>query len=1008
MKYLSRRSFVALCSSSLLRAPISLWGASRATGISKVNIALNRAAYQSNSVNDDHTAHLVTDGSPETYWESKPSQEAWIAVDLGEVCAFDELTLHWGESYATVYRLQLSSDATYPGHWQDVSTLQKGNAGVQTIQPGPTMARHVRLLVTAFSKPDRGCILKEIRIAGQRATDPIPRGQPALSADGSLLLTGGHWKLQNSLFVQSPGGQISAVGFDDSLWIPATVPGTVLGSYLAHGAVPDPWYGDQMSQISEDFFSNHDFWFRNEVIVPREYGGRRIWLNFNGINWKAEIFLDGAAIGRIDGAFMRGRFDVTELVRPGQVSSIAVLIHRVAHPEHGPGKVIHKRLGAPTTNGDLMGLDSPTFLASAGWNWLPIVRGRNIGIWNDVALETSGDVTIADPWLTTALQGISHADLTIDMKLRNQADTERRGKILGTIGDLTFEFAIVLGPREERQVILGREQVAALRIENPRLWWPNGYGEQSLYRVDLAFELAGSISDRKRWSFGIRSLECKVLHNVLTVFVNGTRILLRGGNWGMAEGMLQCDAAGLDLRLRLHRDANLNMVRNWIGMEGHEAFYDACDRYGILVWDDFWLANPANGPDPSDHTLFMTNVEDKIRRVRGHAALAFYCGRNEGFPPADLDTAMRASVNLLDGTRHYIPHSADGTVSGLGPYDVKEAEWYFVNRGRDLHSEQGIIAIPTEESMRAMMPEESLWPISDMWAVHDYQEPRSRLYTDKIGQRFGPPTGLADYCRKAQLLNLESAKAMFECLQANQGSGMLLWMTQSAWPSLICQLYDHYFEMTGAYFGAKSGCEPLHILWDAEDDAIKVANNLPSERIGLTAEAKAFDLNSRELWHRVTELDVPATTARVCFPFERPTDRSSVFFLSLRLSRSGEMLSENFYWGCAKGGSCVDLNHLPTVELHAAVEVTLDSHQYTLKVSITNPTQSMALAVQLKVQRATSSERVPVFYSDNFLSLLPGAKRTVTVQFASTHQQNDAFKLIAEGWNTPRQEILLT
>lgn len=827
-------------------------------------------------------------------------------------------------------------------------------------------------------------------------------------ADGSIILSGGNWKLQNAMFIHAAPTNVSQADFDDGSWLPAVVPGTVLECYFADGVIPNPWYGDQMSQIPEDFFSRNDFWYRCHFIIPAGDAGRHIWLNFDGVNWKAEIFLNGAAVGRIDGAFIRGHFDITSTAKIGMTNYLAILIHHVAHPIPSAQKVVHKKLGAPTVNGDMLGYDSPTFLASAGWNWLPIIPGRNIGIWNQVRVETTGDVELIDPWVITdlPLPQMNRADLTVKTELCNDTDEIERGKLVGQIGGIGFSREVMFRPRERKSVTLDKSDCPELSISNPELWWPNGYGEQPLYKLNLLFEIAGKVSDSKSVTFGIRKISYVINDRVLTLYVNGKRILIRGGNWGMDEGMLNCDTAGYDLRVRLHHDANLNMIRNWVGMVGRDAFYDACDRYGILIWDDFWLANPNDGPNPTNDEMFIANADDKIRRVRNHPSEALYCGRNEGMPPKGLDSALRAAVNELDGTRHYIPDSAAGTVTGFGPYEDQDPEWYFANRGKTLHSELGIVAVPTVESMREMMPAENLWPINDMWAVHDYQSPRSDLYTKRITQRYGVPTGIEDYCRKAQMVNMETAKAIYECLQANQGSGVLVWMTQSAWPSLICQLYDYYFEPTAAYFGAKKGCEPLHILWDSNDDVVKVANNTVNNQTNLTAEAWVYGLDGNEICHKSIQIDSLVVGAKDCFTIERPVKKSPVFFIKLKLRRGNKILSDNFYWSGDKGGSCADLNKMPRVTLPATVSRSEDEQTCRLTIRVENPTRNVALMIRLKIIRASSGERVlPVFYKDNYFSLLPSEIRTVSVEFAKTNLAGEQPKLTMEGWNITPQEI---
>lgn len=985
--------------------------ADQAKGDDLVNIARNRAAYQSGSVDDDHTAHLATDGSTVTYWESGTNRDSWIDIDLGEECPFDRITLRWGEFYATAYRIQISNDGLHPHNWKDIYATMKGKGGVEDIAVSPVATRHVRLVATAYSAANCGCQLFEFEVYDHRKSKlPLP-AEFSAREDGSIVLSGGNWELQNAMFVDAAPTNIAQADFDDSCWIPAVVPGTVLGSYVAVGAIPDPYYGDQMSQISEEFFSRNDFWYRCHFIIPPEDAGKHIWLNFDGINWKAEIFLNGASVGRIDGAFIRGRFDISPVTKPGLTNYLAVLVHHPAHPGPGPAKIMHRRLGDPTSNGDVLGYDSPTFTASAGWNWLPVVRGREIGIWNDVRVESTGNVELIDPWVITdlPLPDTSRADLTVKTELHNNTAEPEHGKLVGTIGDLTFSQEETIGPGQTRAVTLDKSICPELSISNPCLWWPNGYGSQPLYTLNLRFECDGMISDSKNVTFGIRKIvyndmdRADTTNKVLTLFVNGTRILIRGGNWGMDEGMLNCDAAGYDLRVRLHHDADLNMIRNWTGMVGREAFYDACDRYGILIWDDFWMANSPDGPNPADQEMFMANARDKIRRVRSHPSLALYCGRNESPPPKGLDTVLPAAVDELDGTRHYIPRSDAGTVTGRGPYDDKNTEWYFANRGRTLHSELGIVAIPTVESMRTMMPPENLWPINDMWAVHDYQVGRSDNYTKQIIQRYGALTGIEDYCRKGQMESMEAAKAMYECLQANQGSGVLIWMTQAAWPALICQLYDYNFDPTAAYFGAKKGAEPLHILWDSDTDIIKAANNTVSNLTDLTAEAWAYSLAGKKLWHKSTRLDLPVTSVKDCFPIERPP---GVFFIRLKLRHGSQILSDNFYWSSDKGGSCTNLNDLPRVTLPTTVAKSDDGQTSHLTIQVKNPTHSVALMIHLKVIRADSGERVlPVFYDDNYFSLLPGETQTVSVEFANTNLAGEQPKLAMDGWNISPQEI---
>jgi Exo-beta-D-glucosaminidase Ig-fold domain/F5/8 type C domain/Glycosyl hydrolases family 2/Glycosyl hydrolases family 2, sugar binding domain len=977
----------------------ALPSASKPSGL--VNVARNRAAYQSSSADDDHTAHLATDGSELTYWECKPNGEHWIAIDLGEAQSIAQVTLHWGMAFARSYRIEVSSEGLRPRHWTAVYATTEGKGGVEEVPLKALTARHVRMTGTAEGM-DRGFSITEFEVwgAGKARSSAVRR--PAV-IEAETALTDG-WSLESAMFTSDTPESISSTGYSGGNWLPAVVPGTVLASYLACGAIPDPNFGNQQTQISEEFFTRNDFWYRNTFVLSSKCRGRRIWIAFDGINWKADVYLNGRKLGEINGAFVRSRFDITNAAIFGGENCLAVLVRRVAHP----GPIMHKRLGETYRNGGILGLDSPTFVSSIGWNWVPTIRGRNVGIWNDVRVEMTGDVLLVDPWVTSELPSTDNAraDLTVKAELRNLSDQSRRCVLVLSLDKLSFRKEISLEPQETLAVAVDKAAWKALEITNPRLWWPNGYGEANLYTMSMRLESGRTTSDEKQVIFGIRKMDYRVEDNVLNIFVNGHRMLCRGGNWGMEDGMLICDKDGYDLRVRMHRDMNLMMIRNWVGMVGRDALYEACDRHGILIWDDFWLANPIDGPDPTDHAMFMSNAQDKIRRVRSHASLALYCGRNEGVAPPDLDAGMRDAVSILDGTRYYLPASASGTVTGHGPYDNQDPEWYFVNRGKTFHSELGIVCVPPVESMRAMMAEEDLWPISDVWAVHDYQNPRSVLYTKRIEHRYGAPSGIEDYCRKAQMVNLESAKAMFECLRSRRGSGILMWMTQSAWPALICQLYDYYFEQTAAYFGVKVACEPVHILWDPHRNVVAVANDTTKDQDNLRADAWVLDLSGKERWHKSVELEAQPSSTRDCFALDVPNEISGVHFVKLTLSRAHSVVSENFYWGADADGTCADLEKLARVTLPTTARMTSRGSSRHVNATISNPTSTPALAVRLKLTGGRSGERVlPVMYGHNYFSLLPHESKTVNMQFQSSALRGEVPRLVVEGWNIEHGEV---
>jgi len=973
---------------------ISLSGFSQETNIAKYRIVTH-----SSSVNQNQTGHLVVDGDSNTYWEAHYNdEEQSLLIDLDSQQNINTLKIEWGVNYATAYKISLLTDSTS----NEIFSTNQGKGGEQIIDVKGKSARFIKINISKVNDGIRGCTINEIEVLGNDTGRFKPSEVYKLSNE-NLSLNGSMWRVQNASLLKDNVQEISKPEYDDSQWIPSTVPGTILGDYYNFGAVPDPLYGDNMHQISDKFFSGNDFWYRTEVVFPKEVSNKKVFLNFSGINWKSDIYFNGTHLGRINGAFLRAEYEVSGLIYDDKPNTIAVLVHHNENWTSGTFKIKRKQLGDRTTNGDMLGLDGPTSLASAGWNWLPIIRGRNNGIWNAVNFRVGGEVSIEDPWVVTksVSENLKKADLRISTELKNHASTDLSGTlVLKLNGSKDIKVPVTLQANQTKTITIDNTDFSELSIKNPKLWWPNGYGEQNLQNLDLEFVVNGEVSQKKSIKYGIRKLEYKVIDGVLFIYCNGTRILLRGGNWGLPEAMMRLDADGYDLRVKLHKEANFNMIRNWIGMTNHKEFYEACDKYGFLIFDDFWLANPKNGPDPLDIKMFMENVRDKIKWVRKHPSLAFYCGRNEGLPLLEYDVAMKKETELLDGTRHYIPHSAAGTVSGFGPYQVKSPEWYFKNRGKTLHSELGIIAIPEIESLRKMMPEEYLWPINDMWAIHNYQQGRSEKYTSTLEERYGEATSAEDYSNKAQLLNYETGKAMFECLQTNQGSGMLLWMSQSAWPSLICQLYDHYLEYTSSYFAVKKASSPIHVFWDIEKNEIRAANNTREDVKKAEIRATIYDAQGNMIWNKSGRFDIKSTSVVSTFLLKHEPAKN-VRFLKLELIQKGKVISDNFYWLENDNKDCLDLNDLPVTNVKMDIVEGSEDNFYTAQIRLTNNSTSISLLNKIKLKDKASGESIlPVFFDDDYISLLPNEEKTINIKVDKKYLKDKNVEMHLEGWNT--------
>ncbi len=293
--------------------------------------------------------------------------------------------------------------------------------------------RYVRVSMKTPAAPE-GYILSELEVFGKGGPVPQPAASPTPTAS-RMDLAGGGWKIQRDSLVKADGAALSRPGFADSQWMLATVPGTALVSYLNDGAIPDPNFGRNQDLISDSFFQA-DFWYRDEFSVPASFAGKSVWLNIDGVNWKADVYLNGEKLGRIEGAFIRGRYDVTAKLRAGQKNALAVRIVQNANP----GSIKERTFQSTDKNGGVLGADNPTFHSTIGWDWIPTIRGRDDGLWNKVFLTATGPVTVEDPFVhsTMALPDTSRADVAVEVTLRNHSASPVSGTLHGRFGEQVF------------------------------------------------------------------------------------------------------------------------------------------------------------------------------------------------------------------------------------------------------------------------------------------------------------------------------------------------------------------------------------------------------------------------------------------------------------------------------------------------------------------------------------------------------------------------------------------
>jgi beta-mannosidase len=830
------------------------------------------------------------------------------------------------------------------------------------------------------------------------------------------------WKLQDAAKVSAKGEEVSKSGFQPSDWYPATVPGTVLTTLVNNKVYPEPLYGEnnRPDKIPESLCRT-PYWYRTTFKAPSSYAGRAIWLNFDGINYAAEIWVNGVNVGKMKGAFARGIFDISNAVKPGETATLAVLVS----PQPNPGTPKeHTVSGGMGKNGGITAIDGPTFLCSIGWDWIPGIRDRNTGIWRKVFLSATGPVVIKDPFVScdVSLPKLDSADIKVEVTLKNIKETPQKGVLKVVIGEgkdaISFQQPVEVTANGSTVVTLDPSAKPELHLKNPKLWWPNGYGPQNLYPVSLSFDVGGLPSDASSFNIGIRKITTTVPGtDNLTLSVNGVPVVCKGGDWGMDEALKRIPRERLEAQIRMHQQANYTMIRNWVGQSTSEDLYDLCDKYGIMLWDEFFQPNPSDGPNPTDLETYMANAREKIVRFRNHPSIAVRCGRNEGRPPENINDALQKLITELVPGTHYQPSSTDGHgVHSGGPYRWRMPQDYY---GIDapFKTEIGSVSIPTLEAVQAMMPKQDWETINDDWVEHDLGKGASsgEIYPGELNNRYGRALNLADFVRKGQLMNYEAFRSMYEGRLAkmfNPTTGIITWMSHPAQPSFVWQLYSWDLEPNSALYATGKACEPVHIMLNeskADKDKdhvsghIQVINNKSEPLSGATASVSVYNLDSTLAYQHEQKAEAPASAVADLGAVAWPANLSKVHFVKLKLlDQAGKLISENFYWRGIPGqeDNLKDLQNLPVVKLGASVKRHDSKGQCLLDVTLTNPTPRIAVMAHLQLRRKGDGERIlPVYYSDNYVSLLPKESKTITIEAAAADLKGDKPLIVVDGWN---------
>ena len=845
------------------------------------------------------------------------------------------------------------------------------------------------------------------------------------------------WKVQSSAQVFAPASHVSEPGFSTHGWYPTSAPKTVFAVLVENGVYKNPYFGMNLRSFpgvaykiggqfaNEEMPSDSPYavpwWYRNEFEVPAADKGKQVWMQFRGINYRAEIWINGKKVAgseEVVGAFRRYDFNVTEFIRPGAKNAVAV---SVSAPKAGE-------------------------LGITWVDWNPTPPDKDMGLWQEVVVSTSGPVALRHPFVETKLDlpKAEIAHLTVRAFAVNTSSEPVKGTVRGKIegGGLAINFAqeAELAANESKEIAISPDTVPSLNLLRPKLWWPYQMGEPFLHKLTVEFVTAqNAISDTQSIHFGIVQTDSELTPEGNRLLkVNGKPVLVRGGGWA-PDMMLRVDESRREAEFRYVKEMGLNTIR----LEGKledESFMQRADQDGILVmagwcccdaWEKWGKWNEEN------KQVSVNSLRDQLLRLRQHPSLLIWLNGSDNPPPADREQAYldiekethwpKPVISSATAKKSEIP--GDTGVKMSGPYDYVPPDYWLLDTkaggayGFNTETSPGP-AVPPLEELETFIPKDKLWPINDVWNFHagGSQFKNIDLFTHALEMRYGKVKDVADYAWKSQAMSYEGQRAMFEAYGRNKykSTGIIQWMLNNAWPSLIWHLYSYDLRPAGGYFASKIALEPVHVQFSYDDRVVAVVNSTEAPQNALKIVAKLYDITGAEKFSREANVDVAADGVAKSIAIPEPADISTTYFLNLQLfSAAGQPLGRNFYWLSSKPDeldyaktewyytpqtSFADLSaleDLPKVAVRATLRPAVGgAHDAAFQVALENTGKGVALLTRLRlVKGKDQAEILPVFWEDNYISLLPGEKREVLVRVRESDLAGARPSLLVDGFN---------
>lgn len=852
------------------------------------------------------------------------------------------------------------------------------------------------------------------------------------------------WSLQTSAKIDVKGEEISTPKFSPEGWHHASVPTTVVAALVKDKTLPDPFFamnlrsfpgvtypiGANFSLIpmAPDSPYAVSWWYRKTFEMPAGYKGKTVWLKFDGINYRASIWLNGKQIAdsdKVAGAWRTYEFNITAAAKAGAENVLAVQVF------------------SPT--------DHDLALTFVDWN--PFPPDKDMGLWRDVYLTTSGPVALRYPTVVSKVNSPANdrAELTVTAQIKNGTNHSVSGKLRGEIENIKFDQEVELGPSEEKDLTFTPDKFSQLVVTNPRLWWPAQMGKPNLYALTMEFEVGGSVSDRSRTEFGIREVTSDFNSIGGRRFqINGKNILIRGGGWA-PDMMMRENSERLRDEFSYVRDMGLNTIRLEGKLETAE-FFNLADKQGILVmagWCccSFW--ERWTHWKPEDFDIAKESLRDQIYRLRSHPSLIMWLNGSDNPPPPDVEQMyLDVEKNLLwpnpvlsSATGKATSVTGENGVKMSGPYEYIAPSYWEVDTpqgqpGRKLCNPGGCgggygfnsetsmgPAVPPVESIEAMVGKNHLWPIDDVWNYHagGGEFKTINVFSTALAKRYGQSDNVEDFVIKSQMQTYEGVRAMFEAYSRNkyQATGVIQWMLNNAWPSMIWHLYDYYLRPAGGYFGAKRALEALHPIYGYDDHSIWLVSSQYVDAKGLRLSTKIYNLDMTQKFSHEDNVDAPADSTAKVFTLPDIDGLSPAYFLVLRLEDSaGKLVGSNFYWLSTKPETLdwakttwwmtptdsyadyTSISQLPKVKVTESSRTEIHGEEAVTHVTLVNAGKNLAFFIRLKVDKGPKGEEIlPVIWQDNYISLLPGERREITATYRERESGGAKPVVEVSGWN---------